>query len=149
MTGIRDRRVTLDEAALERLRAAAQIVMAGRPDVVAAWLHGSAGRAEPAGDLDVAVLFDRSPTTWSELSELSAGLAAAAGPLPVDLDLRPLNDTGPRFEHAVLRDGVLLFERTRADRIAYQVAATSRWLDFKPVWERERRRWLAQVASGG
>jgi predicted nucleotidyltransferase len=54
--GLEERReVSGDER--DRLLRAARRVLGPRPDVVAAYLHGSAARGEPARDLDIALAF--------------------------------------------------------------------------------------------
>ncbi len=79
---------------------AAARVFASRPNVVAAWLFGSAreGTVRPGGDVDVAVLFSGRPAL-DELADLRADLQDALG--FEEIDLVVLTDDSPsalRFE---------------------------------------------------
>ncbi len=139
---------TIADEELDRLEAAAAAVCARHPDVVAAWLHGSAARGEPAEDLDVAVLFDGDPALFDWLG-LGHEIAVAAGALPVDVDLRPVNGTPPQFRFNVVRDGRLLFERDRGERCWWEARAINEWIDFEPGWRAMRQAYLQRVASGG
>jgi predicted nucleotidyltransferase len=131
----------------QRLVEAAAHVLSREPDVVAAYLYGSAARGEPAHDLDVAVSFE-GRVDPRRLEPLAARLQAEAAPHGPEIDLRPLNDAAPRFQVAVLRDGVLLFERDRRRRLEQEARAMSRWADFRPRWELMRRRMRARWARG-
>ena len=74
-------------------------VLAAAEGVVAAWIFGSAqlGRAGPASDLDIGVLFEEVPSL-RQRAELRAGLQQALD--FDDIDLLVLNEAGPiaRFE---------------------------------------------------
>jgi predicted nucleotidyltransferase len=119
------------------------------PDVVVAYLLGSAARGElrPGSDLDVAVLLpartpqgkvvtDRDPLTLSSLRlSLQADLQEAAH-RPVDLVI--LNQASPDLIHRVLRDGVLLVERDRSARIRFEVGARNEYFDVLPFLKRYR-----------
>ncbi len=129
----------------ELLARTAREVFAEHPDVLAAWLYGSAARGARAGDLDVAVLLADDPADASLVDRLASELHARRLPSWPEIDLRPIAGTSARFRAAVLRDGVLLFERDPQARIEFEARAMAEWLDFKPVWEemraRMRRRW--------
>ena len=134
--------------ARQRLERASQGVLGSHPDVVAVYLYGSAIRGEAARDLDVAVLFRAEPPPPSALEALAARLQREGAPDGPEIDLRCLNRTAPRFRASVMDEGSLLLERDPAARIEAEARAFSEWLDFKPVWERMRRRMLERLADG-
>lgn len=138
----------MDAAAIERLAAGARAVLSDDPDIVAAYLYGSAARGEPAADLDVALLVPGSRFGSKRLEALAARLQAEGAPEGPDLDVRLLAGTSPRFRANVLRDGRLLYEADRKARLAFEARALSEWLDFKPTWERMRRRMFDRLAHG-
>ncbi len=145
--GLEERReVTLDER--DRLRRAAARVLGSRPDVVAAYLHGSAARGEPARDLDVAVAFRGPEPGFAELDEIAAQLGSYADVPGLAIDLRALGSATPRFRANVLRDGEVLYESDREARLSLEVRFMIAWADFEPVWTRMRARMLSRWADG-
>ena len=140
------REITTGE--LEGLRAACAGVLAGWPGIVAAYLHGSAARGEPAADLDIAIAFEAREPGFAELDRLAAALRAEAAIPDLPLDVRALGPATPRFRANVLRDGVLLFERDRNARVALEAAFMTEWADFEPTWRRMRARMLERWTHG-
>jgi predicted nucleotidyltransferase len=140
-------RRVVDREAFERLRAAAERILSARPEVVAAYLYGSAARGEPAADLDVALLID-GEVDFRRLEALAALLEAEGAPAGPSIDVRPLGGTSPRFRASVISDGRLLYEADRERRLAFEARSLAEWLDFKPTWERMRRRMLDRWANG-
>ena len=115
---------------LERFLAA----RAAGDDIVAAYLFGSVARGDDgaASDVDVAVLYRRDPPPTFEALPLRLegdierllgrrAEVVALNRAPVDLCVR------------VLRDGVVLLDRDRAARIAFEVRTRSTWFDLEPV----------------
>jgi predicted nucleotidyltransferase len=139
-------RPALDADAFERLRVAAERVFAPHPAVAAVYLYGSGARGEPLADLDVAVLTEHGASV--SLEPLAAALQAAGAPHGPDIDMRPLRGTGPRFCANVIREGRLIFERSRRTRIAFEAQSMMEWLDFKATWERMRARMLERWNHG-
>jgi hypothetical protein len=125
--------------------------VARRRDVIAAYVFGSvaAGRARPDSDLDVAVLIDPRTRRGDALTrrlQLMADLGAAVGRSDVDVVI--LNDAPPLLAHRVLSQGRLVFDRSRAARVRFQVRTAARYLDFVPVLETHIRA-LKRHAGGG
>jgi hypothetical protein len=106
---------TRDEPAIRRLHQA----LSELPGVRLAFLFGSRarGHARADSDFDVAVLVDE---TWARedrgsmlrriISRLGRQVSSA------HLDLVVLNDAPPLLRHRVLRDGIVLFERSAVER---------------------------------
>ena len=115
-------------------------VLEGRADVHAAWLFGSRARstARADSDADVAVLLAVDPERGLEQYrfDLAADLAEQIG---VTVDLVVLNRAGADLVHRVLRDGILLLDRDRSHRIAFEVKKRAEYLDMAPVWRAYRR----------
>lgn len=108
-------------------------------ECVAAWLFGSRARGDASArsDVDVAVLFGRPrPTTLDALpTHLHGALERAAN---AQVDLVILDGADPDLIHRVLRDGVLLADKDRAKRIAFEVRSRNLWFDLEPVRRRYR-----------
>lgn len=113
---------------LECLRAG----LAGRPDVVTAWLFGSRarGRERANSDVDVAVIFAApSADPWRPI-RLEGELEARVR-LPVqviDVERAPAD-----LVHRVLRDGVLLRDADPSRRIAVEVKRRMEYFDLQPL----------------
>jgi predicted nucleotidyltransferase len=137
----------LDEGTVLRLCAASERVFSLHPGVVAAYLYGSGARGEPAADLDIAVLTERDAKPAS-LEPLAAALQAEGAPHGPDIDMRPLRGTSPRFRANVIGQGRLIFERTRAERIAFEAQSLVEWFDFQPTWQRMRARMIERWSHG-
>ena len=124
-------RPMVDPALLERLREACE----HSPESVAAvYLFGSVARGDdrPGSDLDIGVLGRTRDTALSDLvlGDLSDRLEAAARR---NLDLVILQAAPPDLVHRVMRDGILLLDRDRSRRIAFEVQARNEYFDLEPV----------------
>ena len=132
-------------AARTRLEEAARRVLERYPEVLAAYLFGSVARGEPARDLDVALLLADGHGS-GRLGRIAAELERDAAPAGLEVDLRPLRGSSPRFRANVLRDGRLLIDRDPRARAVFEARAMAEWLDFAPTWRRMRtrlrQRWL-------
>ena len=108
--------------------------------VAVAYLFGSfaRGSAGPKSDLDVAVLLSVpvERRLGGPLAELRDAVERACR-RPCDLiDAR----TAPAdLVHRILRDGVLLVERDRSARIAFEVAKRNEYFDLLPYLREYRR----------
>jgi predicted nucleotidyltransferase len=143
-----EQRRIVDESDFQRLEEAAREVFAPEPMVVAAWVYGSAARGEPAADLDVAVLLHGGALGHARLEALAAKLQQRGAPHGPEIDLRPLDGAAPRFRVTVLREGRRIFDRDPALRWSYEARFMSEWVDFRPTWERMRRRMLHRWSGG-
>ena len=109
-------------------------------DIDVAYLFGSTARgtARAGSDVDVAVLpggSARGPLDALRL-ELEGDIERTLG-RPVQLVV--LDRAPADLVHRVLRDGVLLYERDRARRIAFEVRARNEYFDLQPFYARYRR----------
>lgn len=114
--------------------------LASREEVVAAWLFGSRARGTEAQDSDADVGVLLRDVAHGSLDayrfDLANDLTEHCG---VTVDLVVLNRASADLVHRVLRDGELLVERDRSQRIAFEVKKRAEYLDMAPVWRRYRR----------
>ncbi len=107
--------------------------------LLAAWLFGSRARSEerPGSDVDLGVLFDRppEPKLGNEAHRLEGRLEEALG-LPVQVVV--VNTTPPDLVHRILRDGVLLLDRSPRERVRFEVKARNEYFDLQPILARYR-----------
>ena len=119
-------------------RAVARVV-ARHPDIQAAYIFGSVaqGRARPDSDIDVAVLLGRRlPDARALRYRLTLAGELGAALRRNDVQLVILNDAPPLLAQRVLSRGVLVFQRSRAVRVRFQVATAQRFEDMVPTLER-------------
>lgn len=109
--------------------------LAGRPEILEAYLFGSSarGEAQPHSDVDVAVFVDSTQSSdlpFGRAATLVAELMAALG--RDDIDLVILNDAPPLLYHRVLRDGRRLLARDLVATTTREGRALSRYCDYVP-----------------
>ena len=75
-------------------------------------------------------------------SELGAALHRS------DVQLVILNEAPPLLAQRVLSRGTLVFERSRATRVRFQVQTANRYADMVPIMERYIRRLKKDVREG-
>lgn len=121
----------------ERLRSSLESAPAG---VVAAYLYGSEARGEarPDSDVDVAVLFSEptEPVLANAASRIEGELERV---LRRPVHLVELNRAPADLIHRVLRDGLVLLDRDRAARLAFEVRARNEYFDLEPIRRLYRR----------
>lgn len=128
----------LTDAERTALEDAARRLFPARPWIRAAWLYGSAGRGQPARDIDIGLLARPLPSRWGEEFTVANELADATRIRDVPFDVRTVNLGDPVFLNNLLRDGKLLYCAAEDERIEFEALAMAKWLDFKPVWEQAR-----------
>jgi len=118
------------DAITARLRSALKT----EADVVAAYLYGSVARNvhRSQSDVDVALLLDDDPP--DTLDGLRLDLASRLGDelgRPVDVVI--LNRAPCDLAHRVRRDGVILIDRDRRRRVAWEVKSRNEYFDMEPI----------------
>ena len=106
-----------------------------QPDVIVAYLFGSVARGQdtPLSDVDIAVLLDVPAEPEAVLDrqiKLLTDLTQLAEP---EVQLTLLNDAPPLLAYEVIREGVLLHQRSEAERVAFQVKAMKEYFDVQPM----------------
>lgn len=128
-------------------------VLADYEDVAAGYLFGSLAREEATArsDLDLALLFMRRGEGALEHHRAMADIANRLESLVPSgrIDVVAIESQGPVFQHGVLSEGRLVFERDRDRRIDFESDAHVRYFDWRPTYEIARRhhqkgfrRWL-------
>ncbi|MBI4728870.1 MAG: nucleotidyltransferase domain-containing protein [Acidobacteria bacterium] len=112
-------------------------VFAGEPDVLVAYLFGSAasGKAGPLSDIDLAVLL-RGGSEPAVAARRRLRLSRiAAGALADDrIDLVVLNTAPPDLAFRVVRDGAVVICTDEPERLAFEVRTIDRYLDILPFY---------------
>ena len=138
--------VSADEHDVGSLRRRLARALKSDRTVRLAWLHGSRARgtARRESDIDVAVLLDddqaANPTAIKDSIWRLAG--ALGREVPSDrLDLVLLNRAPALLRHRVIRDGLLLFARSEAERVRFVRQTIREYQDLEPrLREHTRRR---------
>ncbi len=128
----------------DRLRAALE----RHPEVLVAYLFGSAarGRSRPGSDVDVAVLLADGADGLELRLGLLGDLAAAAG--TDELDLVVLNEAPNELAFRVLRDGRVLVCRDERARVRHRVRTILDHLDLEPLRRIVARGLARRLAEG-
>ncbi|RIK39294.1 MAG: hypothetical protein DCC55_18465 [Chloroflexi bacterium] len=119
-------------------------------DIVVAYLFGSVarGRAHKLSDVDVAVLF--APEVGLEESverqlQLMGDLEQFADR---EVQVTVLNRATPLLAYQVVKYGILLYERSRAERVDFYVRTLSIYFDFKPTLDLLNRAVERRIKEG-
>lgn len=116
---------------VDRLLPALERVCPGGP-VALLYLHGAHARGSQGAlsDLDLAVLLDPAAVEDHRAQlDLLASLQAASG--REDVDLTVLNRAGPGIKVRVVRDGRIVYARSRRERVIFEARAILEALDFE------------------
>ena len=124
------------------------------PEVRLAYLFGSRarGKERPDSDFDIAVLVDDAKvldagTVNRTIWRLAARLA---DPVPAQmLHIVLLNGAPSLLRHRVVRDGVLLCQRNKAERVRFSIRTIRDYQDIEPRLREHRRRRIARLREGG
>lgn len=121
-------------AETETIAATIRSELDAEPDVVAAYLYGSLARGaqRPDSDVDVALLLDADPpdTLESLRLDLAARMEDRIG-RPVQIVI--LNRVPCDLAHRVRRDGIIVTDRNRRRRVAWEVKSRNEYFDMEPI----------------
>jgi len=121
-------------------RALQQWFEADARGAVAVYLFGSVARdtAGPDSDVDVGVLFARSPapTLEGQPFDMADALERVIGR---HVDVVVLNTAPADLRMRVLRDGQLVFEGNASTRVRFEVATRNEAFDLEPILREYRR----------
>ncbi|MEE8179892.1 MAG: nucleotidyltransferase domain-containing protein [bacterium] len=131
----------------EKIKRGIERVAKRHREIVAAYLYGSHARglATEKSDIDVAILLDEGYSMGALYPARIIGEIEKE--LRLEVDVRILNESSPRFIHQVLKYGEVVYSRAERKRIAFEVAAMRMYLDMKPLhaeYNRIRRALLAR-----
>lgn len=136
---------------LARLGEVLPYILARYP-VDVAYVYGSValGVVTPFSDVDIALLLNASLSPYERLKMeliIQGDIEAACGFSPVDV--RAINEAPLTVRGRIVQQGVLLYERDRARRIAFEVATRKRYFDFASAAHRLRDAFLQRVHREG
>jgi predicted nucleotidyltransferase len=148
---IRAQRQRESSRIVARLRRALPSTLARYP-VDAAYVYGSVARGTmtPFSDVDIALLLTTHLPPYERLRlelTIQGEIEAACGFSPVDV--RAINQAPLLVQGRIVQEGILVYDRDRARRIAFEVATRKRYFDFAPVARRLRDAFLQQVHREG
>jgi len=134
-----------------RLRACVPEVLAHYP-VEIAYLHGSVARGTPlpTSDVDIALVLSESPPPYERLKlelTIQAALEDACG--LSNLDVRAINHAPIMAQGSIVQEGILLYNRDKASRVAFEVLTRSKYFDFRPTAERMQQAFLDHIRREG
>jgi predicted nucleotidyltransferase len=119
-------------------------------EVRLAFLFGSRGRgrARPDSDFDIGILLDEQAAR-EDRGAIVRRIAARLGYVVSSalLDLVVLNDAPPLLRHRVLRDGVVLLQRSPEERVRFAVRTIREYQDGQVRREAFTRRRIARLKA--
>ena len=136
---------------LDRLREILPSVLVEYP-VDVAYVYGSVARGTvtPFSDVDVALVLSESLPPYERLNlefEIEAAIEDTAG--LVGLDVRAINEAPLLVRGRIVQEGMRLYEREHARRVAFEVYTRKRYFDFAPVARRLQAAFLDKIHREG
>lgn len=122
-----------------------------RREIEAVYIFGSiaSGRARNNSDVDIAVLVNPKSSRLKAVDyrlSLASDIGMTVGRM--DIDLIVLNDAPTVLAHQVLSKGKLVFQRSAAARIRFQVRTVNTYLDTEPMRALYRRYLKKRIREG-
>jgi hypothetical protein len=104
----------------------------------------------PSSDVDIALLLTEMPAPYPRLQlELSIQFALEDACHLTNLDVRSINHAPIMVQGPIVQEGVLLYERDREQRIAFEVLTRKKYFDFRPVAEKLQKAFLDRLQREG
>lgn len=130
---------------------AARAFLAQQGEVLAAYLFGSVarGQATHLSDVDVAVLLDPSLGAEARVERQLALMLALDDVADREVQVTVLNDAPPSLAYRVIREGKLLYEGDRLQRVAFEARTLQIYFDIQPMLEYHREVLLEQIQEVG
>lgn len=139
------------EHTLFLIREGLPAVLKNRP-VKAAYLYGSVARGVSRGfsDIDIALVLSEPLPPYETLMlelEIQGALEALKG--LKNLDVRSINGAPLRVRGQILQEGILVYERDREARVAFEAYTRRVYLDFLPTVRRLESAFLRKIRREG
>ncbi len=134
-----------------RLKACVPQVLAHYP-VEIAYLHGSVARGTPlpTSDVDIALVLSDLPPPYERLKlELTIQAALEDACDLSNLDVRAINHAPIIAQGPIVQEGILLYSRDKARRVAFEVLTRKKYFDFRPAAERMQQAFLDHIRREG
>ena len=115
-------------------------------------MYGSVARGcpLPSSDLDIVLVLSKSPAAYERLVlelDVQAALEDACG--LSNLDVRTIDHAPLTAQGRIVQEGVLLYERDKDRRVAFEVLTRKKYFDYRPTAERMQRAFLDHVRRKG
>ena len=112
----------------------------GRTDLAAIYLFGSMARgtAGAASDVDVGALYEVKPASTLE-GQPFADEAALSQLFGRRVQVVVMNAAPVDLVHRILRDGILVIDRDKSRRIAFEVRSRNEYFDLLPILREYRK----------
>lgn len=125
--------------------------LAQQGDVVAAYLFGSVARhqATDLSDVDIAVLLAPELNPEASVERQLQLMVALDDFADREVEVTVLNRASPLLAYQVIRDGFLLYERNRLERVAFEVYAMKVYFDVKPMLDFHSHVLMKQIREVG
>jgi len=122
----------------EELLRKIQVYFRDRDDTVAVYLFGShaKGTARPLSDVDLAVLFTDNQVPFLRFQKKLRVTADLEDLLACPVDVVDIRSADLPFFHQVMLNKVLVYERDRTSRVAFEVDSRKRYFDIMPMLAR-------------
>ena len=122
-----------------------------QPDIVLAYLFGSVarGQADSMSDVDIAVLLEPDLTGEAALERQLELMLALDDFSEREVQVTLLNQAPPVLAFQVIREGLLLYERSRLDKINFEVLVMKRYADLKPMLQFFKQTLFKQIREEG
>jgi predicted nucleotidyltransferase len=111
-----------------------------RPGIAAVYLFGSVakGTSRADSDVDIGVLFER-PPPLTVMGQPFAEEADLAERFARRVQIIVMNHAPADLVHRILRDGILVLERDKSRRIAFEVRSRNEYFDILPMLREYRK----------
>lgn len=148
---IEQERLARATTVIEQLKANIASVLAKYP-VDMAYLYGSMarGRPLPTSDIDIALVLTDPPPPYERLKlELTIQADMEDTCQLRELDVRSINQAPLMVQGRILQEGLLLYERNKDFRVAFEVLTHKKYFDFLPAAEKMQKGFLRTIREKG
>ena len=128
-------------------------ILAAHPEIVLAYLHGSAANESmtPLSDIDIALVIDETRLAKKDRLDFELTIAGEIS-LRVnfyEIDARIINTAPIMFKGEVVTNGLLIFSHDEDARVEFETRTRSEYFDFKPTAEFLREAFFEDVRQRG
>lgn len=147
-------------AMMERLQDTLPPILDAYP-VAAAYVYGSVARGTmtPFSDVDIALLLE-TPADAPHSSPPSSGYGQLMLELTIQgevedalkfspVDVRSINTAPLLVQGRIIQNGIRIYEKHHAQRVAFEVATRKRYFDFAPLAKRLQTAFLKHIHEKG
>ncbi len=112
-------------------------------NVLFAYIYGSVLTRRDARDIDIAVYMNGKSDYWTAAQKIAVRIEKNTGYCR-KIDIHPLNFSAPSFAFEVMKNGRVMFERRKDDRVNWEAHMLSMYQDMRPMLEFYDRRFISK-----